>query len=439
MSPPLRKGRALASQRVGGLFFLVVIAGLVLLTVAMYQKRFASVVMVDLRTGSIGNQLTVHGDVKVRGLRVGEVREVRTTGDGATIRLAIDEDKAGQVPSGAVGRLLPKTLFGEKFVSLVTPEAATRPVREGDVLEQDRSVVGIETEDVLDDALPLLQALRPADLSRTLNALSGALRDRGDRIGENAQLTDAYLKGLNPALPDLQQDLRGLADLADLYDDAAPDVLAVLDDLSFSSRSLVDQRDRLGSFLGTSTTFARTFDEVLRENEDRLVRLASDSRPSLGLYARYGPEYGCLLRGLEQAHDETARTFGALQPGLHITLETTQDQLGYAPGDEPVYGDQVGPTCRGLPGSGDFPEIPFPVYREPGDGYCDAYEQRTSAVTTGPCPRGGSTAAAQAQSQHDLMALVSSPLLGIPVEEVGDLADLLFGPAARGTQVSLGQ
>ena len=74
MSPPLRKGRALASQRLAGLVFLAVIAGLVLLTVALYQKRFASVVMVDLRTGPVGNQLTERADVKVRGLRVGEVR-----------------------------------------------------------------------------------------------------------------------------------------------------------------------------------------------------------------------------------------------------------------------------------------------------------------------------------------------------------------------------
>ena len=440
VSPPLRKGRALASQRLAGLLFLAVIAGLVLLTVALYQKRFAPVVMVDFRTGSVGNQLSAQGDVKVRGLRVGEIRSIETTGDGATVRLAIDEDMAPMVPVGTVGRLLPKTLFGEKFVSLVTPQTGGRPVQDGDLIEQDDSVQGIETEEVLDDALPLLQALKPDDLSRTLNALSGALRGRGERIGENAELVDAYLKRFNPALPELQENLRGIADLADTYDDVAPDLLAVLDDLSFSSRSLVDQEDELGRFLGTSTRFAGTFDEVLRENEDRLVRLAADSRPVLGLFARYSPEYACLARGLAQADDTVGRTFGGLQPGLHITLETTPDQGGYVPGDEPVYGDETGPSCRGLPGSPTFPERPFPVYREAEDGYCDEFERRPGNQSTEPCPRGESSAAqAQAQAEHDLLALVTSPVLGVPAEEVGDLADLLFGPMARGTQVSLGR
>jgi len=440
LSPPLRKGGAAVRQRLGGLLFLFVIIGLVLLTVALYQKRFANVVMVDLETDAIGNQLTVHGDVKIRGLVVGEVREVRTDGDGATVRMAIDEDKAEQVPVEAVGQLLPKTLFGEKFVNLVPPADPARGVREGDVMQQDRSKVFLETEKVFDDVLPLLKSLKPDDLSRTLNALSGALRGRGNRLGENAELTDAYLKRLNPSLPEIQDDLRGLADLADTLDQAAPDFLAVFDNLSFSSRSLVDQQQELATFLGTTTTFAGSTDSFLRDNEQRFVRLAADSRLPLQLYERYSPQSACLLKGLVAAEHETANTFGGLQPGLHITLETTRDQGGYIRGDEPSYADTSDPTCRGLPGSGEFPEKPFPVYREAPDGYCDEYERSNPGVQMESCPRPGNTNAAafSAASEHDLLALVSSPVLGKPAEDVGDLADLLLGPMARGTEVRVG-
>ena len=42
--------------------------------------------------------------------------------DGATIELAIDPDHLDEIPADVSARLLPKTLFGERFVSLVPPE-----------------------------------------------------------------------------------------------------------------------------------------------------------------------------------------------------------------------------------------------------------------------------------------------------------------------------
>jgi len=47
---------------------------------------------VTLETDTAGNQLQEASDVKVRGVIVGEVRDVRAGMDGATIDLAIDPD-----------------------------------------------------------------------------------------------------------------------------------------------------------------------------------------------------------------------------------------------------------------------------------------------------------------------------------------------------------
>src|SRR3954467_13859407 len=118
MSAPLVRGTAQLRRVVTGFRFLVALAGLVGLSIAMYTKAFTPVTMVDLKADRIGNQLSVHGDVKLRGLRVGEVRSVSSSGDGATIRIAIDKSKTELVPADVSARLLPKTLFGEKEVNL---------------------------------------------------------------------------------------------------------------------------------------------------------------------------------------------------------------------------------------------------------------------------------------------------------------------------------
>ena len=449
MSPPLVTGRRRVQQQLGGLLFLAVIAGLVALTVALYQKAFTPTVDVTLETTSIGNQLSTGGDVKARGLVVGRIDEVSTDGDGAKIKLALEPDAAEMIPSDTRARLLPKTLFGEKFVSLEFEDISpSEPLSDGDVITQDRSALARETEETLNNLLPLLQTLRPAQLSTTLNALSTALRGRGDQIGENLVLVDSYLKEFNPEIPTLGENFRGVADFADNLEAARPDILALLDNLSAINRNLVDQEQELNQFLTSTTTFAGEMNGFLRNNEQRLVSLANDSVPSLQAYARYAPQYPCLAKGLVKTDEVAGMAFGGLQPGLHITLEFTRDQGGYEPGDEPAYGEDDGPTCRGLPPND--PVRPFPVDQEVVDGYCDREEEAQPGVQNG-CredegggEEGGQSAAAdpaRALAQRDVeratIGAAVGPVMGMAPSDVPDLAVLLFGPMARGTQVGL--
>jgi phospholipid/cholesterol/gamma-HCH transport system substrate-binding protein len=430
---------AVLKRRLAGVVFLGVLAGLVALTIALYQKAFTPVVEVTLQADKAGNQLATPSDVKLRGLIVGEVREVSSTGQGATLRLALDPAHVDQIPRNVRARLLPKTLFGEKYVDLVVPQDPSgQQLSSGDVIPQDHVSVGRETEETLNDLLPLLRELRPQQLSVTLNALSGALRGRGDELGENLELVDAYLREFNPELPTLEGNLRGLADFADNLEQTTPDLVRLLDNLTEINRDLVEQEQELNTFLTSTVGFSEEMGGFLRENEQRLVRLAMDSLPSLQLYAKYSPEFPCLAQGLALSDDFIGDVFGGLQPGLHITLEFTEDQGGYQPRrDEPAYKDRRGPRCYGLP------DPPTPAE---DINFQDGYRDDLGPDTTQDPPAEGAraeaaydpaTALAGPQGQRAVMGAVLGPVLGVPPEQVPDLAYLLFGPVARGTEVSL--
>lgn len=420
--------------RLSGVAFLVVIAALVGLTVALYQKAFTPTVEVTLRADRAGNQLSAPTDVKLRGLIVGEARSITSTGDGAVITLSLDPGKVRLIPKNVRAQLLPKTLFGEKFVALVLPpDPSADHLSGGDVISQDRSETARETAKVIDNLLPLLKTLKPVQVSLTLNALSSALRDRGDRLGANLVLVDDYLKQLNPQLPTLQQDFKGLADLTDTLEAARPDVLAVLDNLSFSSRSLVDQKGQLDAFLKSTIGVSDSLGTLLQDNETRLVTLARDSLPPLQVYGRYAPEFPCLAKGLERFNPIVERSFGRGQPGLHITLEVTKDNGAYVPGDEPKFLDDRGPRCYGLAN----PAVPAPDI-EYQDGYRDA--QRAGTGGNGPSAAlaaNPALALSGPDGERRLLAAVAAPVMGLPVDEVPDLVTLLFGPLARGTVVGL--
>ncbi|MDP9182300.1 MAG: MCE family protein, partial [Actinomycetota bacterium] len=352
-----------------GIAFLIVIGMLVQLSIWMYQKRFVDVVDVSLQAGRAGNQLSAHADVKMRGLVVGEVRKVRSNGEGATLELALKPDKAKIVPRDVTAQLLPKTLFGEKQVVLIPPAASSgEHIQDGDVISQDRSATALETETALNNLLPLLKTLRPQEVSTFLTGLSDSVRGRGDQLGANLELAAAYLKKINPELPMVGSDLQGLADLADNLAVASPDLLKQLDNFSATSRSLVEERAALESFLSSTTDFAATTEDIVADNEKRLVALARDSVAPLQLYRAYSNTFTCFINRLAFGETEGERVFGGALPGLHITLEATDDHGGYATGDEPQNRWDFNAHCFGL---GKTPIRPFPSYVNPQDGYRD--------------------------------------------------------------------
>jgi virulence factor Mce-like protein len=374
-----------------------------------------------------------------------------------------------RLPSDASAQLLPKTLFGEKFVALVFDDRSSAPpLSQGDVISQDRSETGREFAQALDNLLPLLQTLEPQQVSTTLNALSTALRGRGDALGDNLQLVRQYFQEFNPELPVLEENFRGLADFADNLDAGADDFLTVLRNLSEINANLVESEADLDVFLRRTAGFSGTAEGFVAENEERFVVLAREGVPNLSLFAEFSPQFPCLADGLVRSTDAISDTIGILQPGLHITLEFIEGKEGYVPGDEPEYLERVlGPTCRGLVGD---PEVPFPEYANGQDGYRDGQDidERTGERSGGPpagpegpytypdqrrmgppgpsgqdAPRttrlsGDSNAAtpfSPASYDRAAIGVMVAPALGLTPREVPDVAVLLFGPVARDTVV----
>lgn len=406
--------------RLYGVVFIAVLALLLGLSVAVYQQAFTPVVRITLEADSLGNQLDPRADVKLRGLLVGEVREVHADGTKARLDIALKPEHVAHIPSDVHARLLPKTLFGEKYVDLVAPaRSSARPIRAGDVITQDRTRVGIELQQLMNDLLPLLRTVQPGKLNATLSAFATALEGRGDRIGDNLTRLEAYLRRLNPHLPSLTEDIARFAKVAEIYGDAAPDLMEILRNTVTTSRTIVEEKDRLAAALKTTATVAGTAEDFLDANGDRLITLGRVSRPTLELFARYSPQYPCLLAGLVRQEKASEEAFRGGK--MHITLEVVRPQGAYEPGEEPRYGERSGPNCRDLP----HPPVPAP-----GAHLNDGSKSGGSSA-------GGPLGVSATDAEQRAVGSLVAPVLGVPADEVPPVATLLFGPLARGTAVSV--
>ena len=433
----MRRGARLR-QRLLGVGLIVVIVGSIGLTIALFNKQFTSVVMVSLKTDRSGNQLLLNSDVKVRGMVVGEVRDITSDGSGATLLLALKPDMVELLPSNGSARLLPKTLFGEKYVSLIPPAGdAARPLRAGDTISQDRSAAGIEVGKVLDDLLPLLQAVRPQDLSATLGALSQALDGRGTKLGDNLVRLNTYVGQLNTELPNIKANISGLADFGNNYTVAAPDLIQALDSLTTMSRTVVEQRTNIDSLYANLIGASGDLTGFLQANANNLIRLSTDSTPTLQLLARYSPEYGCLLNGLTNFIPLVNATLGVgtSTPGLRISLEQVNGRGKYLPNrDEPNFTDTRGPACYPIvpkdKGNFQFPNQPYkdgsvpPEQRAPGQ----------ASVVPG---AGGALGILGSPAEAGALSAIFSETTGSAPQDVPGWSALVAAPALRGSEVTV--
>ena len=426
----------LRNHKVLGVVFLCLLLAGVWLTTAIFNKTFTDYDEVYLQTSKIGLQMPSRADVKIRGVQVGEVlsRDVDPDG-GARLTLGIYPDQRDIIPANVTGSIVPKTLFGEKYVSLVVPEEpAAQPLRPASTIE--RTHISTEVEEVLSDLYPLLRTVQPAEINTTLNAMATALEGRGDQLGENLETVDLYLKRMNPQLPALIEDLRLTGEVSEVYSDVLPEIATILRDTIKTTGTLQGREERLNTLFKDVGSFSDTTRVFLAANGDNIVRLGQVSDQQLAVLQKYAPEYPCLLQGIVKAGALQAQAFRNFT--LHINLELLPNQpRGYTAADKPRYDDIRGPHC------GELPNPPWDqqnVFQQPS--FDDGVDEPTGKGTSRVAPGGGVGWAgglgyAGSPEEAAVLKELMGPALGSTAADVPDLGVLLVGPMARGARVGL--
>jgi phospholipid/cholesterol/gamma-HCH transport system substrate-binding protein len=420
------------NHKVLGILFVCLLLLAVWLTYGLFTKKFTDYDRVTLRTSTLGLQLPERADVKIRGVIVGEVLGFESDSEGAVVTLGLYPDQLDTIPANVTGSIVPKTLFGEKYVALEPPaEPARGHIEAGATIE--RTQVAIEVEKVLNDLYPLLRAVQPAEINQTLNAIATALEGRGELIGENFETLDAYLKRLNPQIPAIVQDLRLTARVSTTYAEVMPEIAEILRNTIKTTGTLEDREKQLEVFFSDLSRFSDDTRVFLDQNGDNIIRLGQLGAQQLRLLAKYAPEYPCLTGGIVNAGRLQAEAFRGFT--LHIVLETLPNQpRGYNASDVPTLGDDRGPNCLNLPAPPWSQANPLRHQPDFDDGVDTPTGKGISRVAP---DYGGGAGYAGTGDEADLLKSLLGPGLGVTADAVPDLGVLLVGPMARGAEVTL--
>jgi phospholipid/cholesterol/gamma-HCH transport system substrate-binding protein len=148
-------------------------------------------------------------DVRVLGVRIGEVTAV--TPEGRSVRVEMRYDAGWQIPADARAVVVPPSIVGDRYVQLTPAYSGGPALPDGYEIPVSRTVVPLELDDIYRSLDELNRALGPsgANADGALSALVGTARENLD--GNGQQLHDA-LAGLSSALSTVangRQDLFG--------------------------------------------------------------------------------------------------------------------------------------------------------------------------------------------------------------------------------------
>jgi phospholipid/cholesterol/gamma-HCH transport system substrate-binding protein len=335
--------------RIAGAVLATIILAFAALTYLSYTAAFTSTDSVTVTSPRAGLVMDKDAKVKYRGIQIGKVSDIQYKDNEARLTLAIVSGQMRYIPSNAVVKIASNTIFGAKSVEFVPPQSPSGTSLQPGARVQ-ASSVQLEVNTLFQTLVDVLHKINPVDLNATLTALAEGLRGHGDDFGATLAGLNQYLPKINPKMPTLQSDFQQAAAVGNIYGDAAPDLVTVLDNVPTISNTLVDEQDNLNATLLAATGLADNGTATLEPAQDDLIAALHRFRAPLKVLSDYSPEFGCIFSGVKKAIDQFGPVIGGTRPGLFTSSNFVLGVPIYTyPESLPIVNASGGPNCRGLP------------------------------------------------------------------------------------------
>jgi len=318
-------------------------------TYLAYSAAFTPTDTVTVTSSRAGLVMDKEAKVKYRGIQIGKVEDIAYSGDQAKLTLAIKRDQLRYVPSNAQVRIASTTVFGAKSVEFIAPEKPTgTPLRTNATVQA--QAVQVEANTLFQTLIDVLHKIDPIHLNATLSAIAEGLRGHGDDFGATLAGLNQYLSQLNPKLPTVESDFAQTATVANIYGDAGPDLVTVIDNVPTISNTIVDEQENLNATLLAATGLANEGYATLEPAADNYIAAIQRLRAPLKVLGDYSPVIGCILQGVKNGSERAGRLVGGIKPGAMVSSSFVLGVPSYTyPESLPIVNASGGPNCRGLP------------------------------------------------------------------------------------------
>ncbi|MCL7429108.1 MCE family protein [Streptomyces sp. YS415] len=221
-------------------------------------------------------------DLRILGVRVGEVASVHPQGTRVRVELALDDGV--RVPKSARALVVAPSVVADRYVQLTPAYRSGPALADGAVLPASRNRTPVEIDQLYASITDLSKALGPdganssGALSDLLKTAASNLDGNGEAIGEGIEEFGKATKTLDGAGDDLFATLSSLQTFTTMLAEKDTDVRTAQERLDTVVGYFADNKDdlagaleELGTALGQVKTFIKDNRGELKENVERLV------------------------------------------------------------------------------------------------------------------------------------------------------------------------
>ena len=324
--------------KVAGVVLLIVVAIVVALIWKQFRGGWTEPEKLTLISSRSGLSMDPGSKVTFNGVEIGRVSGVNAVDQNgepmAEVNLDVDKQFTKLIPSNVDAQIKATTVFGNKYIAFSSP---AKPSSQPLVPSKPIQVSGVTTEfnTLFETVVQVTQKVDPIKLNQTLTAAAQALDGLGERFGQSIENGNTILADVNPLLPRLRQDNQRLADLADIYADASPDLFDGLKNAVTTAKTLNELQGTVDQTLMAAVGFGNTGGEVFEKAGPYLVRSSADLVPTSALLDEYSPMLFCTIRNYHDVEPKIASSLG----GNGYSLNTHSQIL--FPGNPYVYPDNL--------------------------------------------------------------------------------------------------
>jgi len=350
LEPRFRHWRHDPPVKTSAAVLFLVVGVVVVLVWCQFRGVFADTTVLTLLSPRSGLSMDQGSKVTYNGVEIGSVAAVAAVNvDGAPmarISLAVDPDDVALLPANVDAQIKASTVFGNKYVALSSP-ATPVPQRVSAATPIRSATTSTEFNTLFETVVEVTQHVDPVKLNQTLTATAQALSGLGTRFGKSVEDGNAILADVTPLLPRFREDVRGVADLADVYSASAPDLFDGLAGAVTTARTLDERSDDLDAALMASVGFGDTAGDVVERGGPYLVRSAADLVPTSALLDEYSPELFCTIRNYHDVEPAFSRFGGGNGYSLNLRDELVGAANPYVyPDNLPRVNARGGPEGR---------------------------------------------------------------------------------------------
>src|SRR6478736_1140429 len=337
MTAPINEPRT-PPYKLAGVVLTILLVAATALVYFQFRGDFLKREQLVMMSARAGLSMDPGAKVTYNGVEIGRVASVDevTVGDQPRAKITMDVDPKylDLIPANVDAKINATTVFGNKYISFSSPKNPSKQrITPSDVI--DASHVTTEFNTLFETLTSVSEKVDPIKLNQTLSATAQALQGLGDRFGQSIINGNQILGDLNPKMPQIRKDNQLLADLGDVYANAAPDLFDGLQNAVTTARTLNEQQGNIDQALMASIGFGNAGGDIFERGGPYLVRGLQDLIPTSSLLDEYSPMLFCFIRNAHDVGPKIAASLG----GNGYSLLTHSEIL--FPGNAYVYPDNL--------------------------------------------------------------------------------------------------